>query len=514
MIKAKCCGFVLGALLFASLPSSVWARQGIRWQPALETAKRTAAQTNRLVLVHFWAEWCKPCAQMERDVFGRPDVAAAIEAAFVPVKVNVDQFPATVREYGVSIVPTDVVMTADGQLVDKLIGLADASQYVARLNQIAQGRAPQSRNGYSQVASSGPPAAGAYQQPAPGGYQNPGYQTPEQPQPDDRYSNTFNQQSRPEPSPVGQPYANPWPPTTTIPSSDVAARQPPSYQAPTSPYASQTASPYQDPVASSYGRGSDSPYSPDAASPYQNAASSPYQGAAPSYQSGVTSSQPDAGGPSYQGSTTSPYQSGVSPPDARVSTVPYQTSTPSYQQQPAADRPWQAPSSQTSPSAVLREEASPGADSRLAEQIPAGSPPLALDGFCPVRLTEQERWVRGDVRWGARHEGRTYLFAGPEEQQRFLASPQKYAPVLAGNDVVIAAEQGQIVPGRREFGAWYHGNVYLFAGEASYQRFNTNPEQYVRSLRQNAGQMAQRPSVSPAAGSSWQTYGPAVGGRY
>ena len=65
---------VLGVLL----PAAAMAQQPFRWHPTLESAKREAAQSGRLVLVHFWADWCHACKKMERDVFTRPDVAGAV----------------------------------------------------------------------------------------------------------------------------------------------------------------------------------------------------------------------------------------------------------------------------------------------------------------------------------------------------------------------------------------------------------------------------------------------------
>jgi protein disulfide-isomerase len=109
---------------------------------------------------------------------------------------------------------------------------------------------------------------------------------------------------------------------------------------------------------------------------------------------------------------------------------------------------------------------------------PAMNPPLGLDGYCPVSLCERQQWVAGDRRWGAIHRGRTYLFAGPEEQRRFFTDPDRYAPVVSGNDVVLATEQGQAVPGRREHGVFYENRVYLFSCEASLDRFARNPGAY------------------------------------
>ncbi len=113
------------------------AQEAIRWQPTLDIAKRIAGQTDRLVLVHFWSPSCEPCRIMEREVFPRMDVAAAINADYVPVKLNADHFPATAQQYGVSALPTDIVLTPQGQLIDKHVGLVAADKYLALLHRRA-----------------------------------------------------------------------------------------------------------------------------------------------------------------------------------------------------------------------------------------------------------------------------------------------------------------------------------------------------------------------------------------
>jgi YHS domain-containing protein len=116
--------------------------------------------------------------------------------------------------------------------------------------------------------------------------------------------------------------------------------------------------------------------------------------------------------------------------------------------------------------------------------IAPGNPPLALDGCCCVSLWEKQTWVPGNVAFGAIHRGRTYLFAGPEEQRKFLADPDHYAPVVSGNDVVLAAEQGRAVPGRRQHGVYYGNRIYLFASEESLSKFSANPAAYANQVQE------------------------------
>ena len=117
-------------------------------------------------------------------------------------------------------------------------------------------------------------------------------------------------------------------------------------------------------------------------------------------------------------------------------------------------------------------------------QLPPGSPPLGLEGYCPVNLLEHRAWKKGDTRWGAVHNSRTYLFAGPEQQKRFLASPNAYSPVLAGDDPVRALDEQQQVTGKREYGVYFQNRVYLFADPSSRDRFSQNPTRYAAEVVQ------------------------------
>lgn len=102
----------------------------------------------------------------------------------------------------------------------------------------------------------------------------------------------------------------------------------------------------------------------------------------------------------------------------------------------------------------------------------------ALDGMCPVELVEQKKWVAGNTQWGAYHRGRLYLFSGERQQQRFLANPDYYSPVLSGYDPVVATDQHSFVLGHRKHGVFYKNRIYLFANEENLSRFYQAPSRF------------------------------------
>jgi len=116
----------------------------------------------------------------------------------------------------------------------------------------------------------------------------------------------------------------------------------------------------------------------------------------------------------------------------------------------------------------------------------AGAPTAipGLDSYCPVDLCERHVWTPGNRQFGATHRGRVYLFSSADARDRFLTNPDRYAPVAGGDDPVVAMHQQQMVPGRREFGMFYQGRVFLFAGPQSRDAFRADPNRYVAEAQQ------------------------------
>jgi len=117
-------------------------------------------------------------------------------------------------------------------------------------------------------------------------------------------------------------------------------------------------------------------------------------------------------------------------------------------------------------------------------QLPAGSPPLGFEGYCPVTLKLARKWVAGNPQFGAVHRGRTFLFTGDAERQQFLANPDAYSPVFSGMDAVLILDQQKAVEGSRKFGYEYRGAFYLFSSKETMTHFASNPDRYSAQVRQ------------------------------
>ncbi|MGB9689672.1 MAG: hypothetical protein ACPLY8_12350, partial [Thermogutta sp.] len=230
---------------------------------------------------------------------------------------------------------------------------------------------------------------------------------------------------------------------------------------------------------------------------------------APSYgsQSPVTSKTGDLPSPEASVSNPPTLNNFAGPNGGSSFAAPPSTGAPGVPSEPSLVAG--QPSRNDSPQTDIESAGSPS--SPVA--IPPGNPPLALDGYCPVSLTDKHRWVLGNRRWGARHEGRTYLFAGPEEQQKFLANPDRYAPVLSGYDVVKLVEGTQLIEGRREHGAWFGGRVYLFSDEDSFQKFSADPYRYINALPQAVARLSQKAGTGASGGGFVPSAAPGSSGQ-
>ena len=364
------------------------AAQGVQWETDFKTAMKTAQETNRLVLIHFYGNQCPPCRMMDRDIFPQQAVADALAPHFVPLKVNTEENPKAVQNLNITSIPMDLIVTPKREIIFRRGGACSAQEYVNEMLSVIQAlneqRPAEEDTSLFQVEATRP-----------------------------QTQNSLDLQ---------------------VPQAETS--RPYSQQAPSeTPVISQTA------LLETQENGTPELFVPEIA---------------------ATTSAPQT------------------EDDFAIPNTPLTADTTAAVTEPAQDEMMlftdnAAPAAATDGMTGL---SIPNVLSAEEQENLEHESPYILDGFCPVELQDKERWTIGKSEFSLRYRDRFFLFSSMEAMKTFSKNPSLYTPVAMGEDVVQMIQGGQRIKGKRHYGAWYQGRIYLFATQDNYNAFAERPSYF------------------------------------
>lgn len=110
----------------------------IAWAADYTSAQQQSAQSGKPLILYFTGKWCVPCRIMKRNVWADEQVAAAVNAAFIPVMIDMDDADAdsAVSRYSIGGTPNTIITDPTGNVLQQKSGGMEKAEFLEMLGEL------------------------------------------------------------------------------------------------------------------------------------------------------------------------------------------------------------------------------------------------------------------------------------------------------------------------------------------------------------------------------------------
>jgi thiol-disulfide isomerase/thioredoxin/YHS domain-containing protein len=438
---------LLGGLLSVTLANFGFAKDSseIAWSEDLVATMELAQRTGKPVLVHFYGDHCPPCRMLEKKAFKDPQLIQAIGEHVLAVRINAERDTKIAARFRVNRWPTDVYLHPNGDEIYRNISAQDPAAYERTVMKVAE----KNQRLIGQLKTK-----------------------PFEPTRSDLMAAELKAAELKAAVPANEAMESNKDVRVSLASS----------QSTMAPASSPVVASLKGPARVRLSEAAISSVdTADVAINYQRPLPSPPSVSLQDQQSLVVEAPvPSVEVPSVE--VPSVEVPSVEVPSVEVPSV--EVPLPAAPSLPQTTEP-QTTEPQTAEPQTTEQIAQP---TKVEPSLPTA---VAMGGFCPVSLamaieasktgaTSSPAWVQGHGDFAVRHRGRVYHCVSEEALSKFLESPDLYAPVLSGCDLVEYSKSGKWIDGDCRFGFIDKetGRIFLFSSSLNCQEFAQNCESY------------------------------------
>lgn len=97
---------------------------------SFDEAKKVATETNKVIFIDFYTDWCGPCKMLDKVTWKDKSVQAWLQKNTVALKIDAEAQRALARQYNVTAFPTLMFIDSEGAFLDQITGYRGPEQFL------------------------------------------------------------------------------------------------------------------------------------------------------------------------------------------------------------------------------------------------------------------------------------------------------------------------------------------------------------------------------------------------